>query len=64
MKITRAHGGGGKETDKLIREIITKNLSNPILDKLEDAAVLETGEKSVFSTDSFVVSPLFFPGVF
>jgi hydrogenase expression/formation protein HypE len=42
--------------------MIAKHLSNPLLDRLEDAAVVDTAEKSVFSTDSFVVSPLFFPG--
>ncbi len=62
MKITLAHGGGGREMNTLISDLIGKHLSNPVLDSFEDAAVVETGEKTVFSTDSFVVKPLFFPG--
>jgi len=62
MKITRAHGGGGRETEKLIHDIIVEYLGNPVLNSLEDAAVIPGGEELVFSTDSFVVSPLFFPG--
>ena len=62
MKITRAHGGGGRETESLIRGIIIEQLGNPVLNSMEDAAVVKGGDRIVFSTDSFVVSPLFFPG--
>lgn len=63
MKITSAHGGGGKMMNELIRDIFEKHFSNEILSRMEDAAVLSLpGSKVAFTTDSFVVSPLFFPG--
>ncbi len=63
MKITSAHGGGGKMMNELIRDIFEKHFSNEILSRMEDAAVLTLpGSKIAFTTDSFVVSPLFFLG--
>jgi hydrogenase expression/formation protein HypE len=63
MKITSAHGGGGKIMNELIHTIFEKNFSNEILSRMEDSAVLSvSGGKIAFTTDSFVVSPLFFPG--
>jgi hydrogenase expression/formation protein HypE len=62
MKITLSHGGGGRETKGLIDGLIKKHLSNPTLDRMEDAAILPLGSRLAFSTDSFVVKPLFFPG--
>jgi hydrogenase expression/formation protein HypE len=57
-----SHGSGGRLMNELIRELFLKNLGNPILDRLTDAAELELDSKSaVFTTDSFVVKPLFFP---
>jgi len=48
--------------NELIRELFLKNLGNPILDRLTDAAELELDSRNaVFTTDSFVVKPLFFP---
>lgn len=58
-RITLAHGGGGKKTEDIIRGIFQKYLNDPILAEMDDGAVLED---LVFSTDSFVVKPLFFPG--
>lgn len=46
----------------LVRELMLKKLSNPILDKLTDSALLRYKEKIAFSTDSFVVNPIKFPG--
>ena len=60
--ITLDYGSGGKKTSRLIEELIVPAMSNPALSELGDGAVLPGGEKLVFSTDSFVVSPLFFPG--
>ena len=60
--ITLDYGSGGKKTSRLIEESIVPALSNPMLSELGDGAILPGGEKLVFSTDSFVVSPLFFPG--
>ncbi len=60
--ITLDYGSGGKKTSDLIENLIVKNLNNSALSALGDGAVLKGSEKLVFSTDSFVVSPCFFPG--
>lgn len=62
MKITAAHGSGGKSTSELIEKIFAKHLSNPILDMMEDSAVVDASNKIAVTTDSFVVTPLFFKG--
>jgi hydrogenase expression/formation protein HypE len=63
MKITSAHGGGGKMMNELIKTIFEKNFSNEILNRMEDSAVLQLPVNRIaFTTDSFVVSPLFFKG--
>ena len=59
--ITIAHGNGGEENNELITNIFYKHFKNDILSKSEDAAVIENG-RLAFTTDSFTVSPLFFPG--
>ena len=61
-KILLAHGSGGKLSHDLIEEIIVPILSNPILNKLDDSAVFELGGRLAFTTDSYVVNPIFFPG--
>ena len=60
-QITLAMGNGGEENNELISKIFYKVFKNDILEKSEDAAVIHGGELA-FSTDSFTVSPLFFPG--
>ena len=61
--ITIAHGNGGEENNELITGIFYKHFKNDILSKSEDAAVLDVSQGSiVMTTDSFTVSPLFFPG--
>lgn len=60
--ITLDYGSGGKKTASLIEEIILPAFDNPALAPLGDGAVLKGADKIVCSTDSFVVSPLFFPG--
>ena len=63
MKIALRHGAGGEETSKLIHDIFAAHFQNEILNKMEDAAVLpEIQGIPVFTSDSFVVEPLFFPG--
>jgi hydrogenase expression/formation protein HypE len=57
--VTLAHGAGGTSTRKLVEGLFVEELSNPILDQLGDAAV---ADGLAFTTDSFVVKPLFFPG--
>jgi len=65
------HGSGGKLTADLIREVFLSRLGNPLLSGLEDQAILSmegpptfapAGLRLAFTTDSFVVRPLFFPG--
>ena len=62
MKITMAHGSGGKSSAQLMSDIFGKHFSNQVLDRMEDAAVLEVKGRIACSTDSFVVTPLVFKG--
>lgn len=57
--ITLAHGAGGKATQTLIEAVFLESFRNPMLEPLEDGAVTDG---LAFTTDSFVVTPLFFPG--
>ncbi len=62
-KILMAHGGGGQLTDSLIHDHILSRLGNDVLSPLGDSALLSVGREHIcFSTDSFVVKPLFFNG--
>jgi len=62
-RITLAHGAGGKATATLIEALFLEAFRNPLLEPLEDQAVFAVdGARLAFTTDSFVVSPLFFPG--
>lgn len=57
------HGSGGRLTAQLIRDVFLPAFDNECLRKLDDQAVLDIGGARVaFTTDSFVVTPLFFPG--
>ncbi|GGO17759.1 hydrogenase expression/formation protein HypE [Microbispora rosea subsp. aerata] len=61
--ITMAHGAGGKATQTLIEAVFLDAFRNPLLEPLEDGAVFGAGgARLAFTTDSYVVSPLFFPG--
>ena len=58
-----AHGGGGRLTQMLIERMFLPAFANPALEALHDGAILEVnGIRLAFSTDSFTISPLFFPG--
>ena len=62
-RITMSHGAGGKATQTLIEAVFLDTFRNPRLEQLEDAARLDIGgTRLAFTTDSYVVSPLFFPG--
>jgi hydrogenase expression/formation protein HypE len=64
-KITLSHGSGGKSTHNLIEGVIAPAFSNPMLDPMDDAATFTvngTDQRLAFTTDTYVVSPLFFPG--
>lgn len=57
------YGDGGKATKKLIEEVFYKHFKNPILAQNKDAAILQKCDgRMAFTTDSFVVKPLFFKG--
>ncbi len=61
--IVLGHGSGGKLTHQLIQKMILPSFSNPALEAQHDGAVLSIGGARVaFSTDSYVVNPIFFPG--
>ena len=61
-KILLAHGSGGKLAHDLVEKSFVKTLTNPFLDKLDDSAVFDLSGRLAFTTDSYVVSPIFFPG--
>ncbi|MDP3090494.1 MAG: hydrogenase expression/formation protein HypE [Nitrospira sp.] len=58
-----AHGGGGRLMQELIRDVFVRAFDNPMLAQLHDGATWPVAEGTLaFTTDSYVVSPLFFPG--
>jgi len=62
-EIVMGHGGGGKLSSELIEHLFLPAFGNDHLNQLRDSAILDLGEQRLaFSTDSFVVRPLFFPG--
>jgi hydrogenase expression/formation protein HypE len=62
-EITLAHGSGGKLSQELMQQIVLPEFHNELLDSLHDGAVFTAnGTRFAFSTDSYVVSPIFFPG--
>lgn len=62
-EITLGHGSGGLLSAQLIERLFLPAFGNPILERLDDQAVLEiAGARLAFTTDSYVVTPLFFPG--
>jgi hydrogenase expression/formation protein HypE len=63
-KILLSHGDGGIKTSELINNLILKYFNNKILNRLEDSAVISgiKNTKLAYTTDSFVVKPIFFPG--
>lgn len=61
-RIMMAHGSGGRLSHELISNLFRKYLGNPYLDQMNDATLLPGREQLAVTTDSFVVSPLFFRG--
>jgi len=62
-RILLAHGSGGQLSHELVERLFLKYFDNPILAQLDDAAVVRvSGLKLAFTTDSYVVKPIFFPG--
>jgi len=60
--ITLGHGSGGKLTNRLLDKTVFDIFKNDTIETRHDGAILPIGDKVVFSTDSFVISPIFFPG--
>jgi hydrogenase expression/formation protein HypE len=61
--IQLAHGGGGRQSQRLMEQVFLPLFDNPELRRLHDGALLEVGSRRIaFTTDSYVVRPLFFPG--
>jgi len=61
-RVLLSHGSGGKLSHDLIAKSFVSTLGNPILNKLDDSAVFELSGRLAFTTDSYTVSPIFFPG--
>ncbi|MBP1712474.1 MAG: hydrogenase expression/formation protein HypE [Deltaproteobacteria bacterium] len=62
-RILLAHGSGGELSHQLVDSLFAKNFQNPLLQPLDDSAVISAdGGKWAFTTDSYVVTPIFFPG--
>src|SRR5271166_6461662 len=62
-RIVLGHGSGGRLSAELLQEVFLPLFSNPVLDRLDDQAIFDIGGVRVaFTTDSFVVKPLFFAG--
>lgn len=57
-----AHGSGGKLSHELVERIFLPFLANAALNKLDDSAIFEASGRLAFTTDSYVVNPIFFPG--
>lgn len=62
-EIVLGHGSGGRLTHQLIEKLLLPQFNNPLLEPLHDGAILTlNGVKLAFTTDSYVVNPIFFPG--
>lgn len=61
-RISMVHGSGGAATSELIGAIFAKEFASDTLDKMEDSAVVEGAGRIAMTTDSFVVTPVTFPG--
>jgi hydrogenase expression/formation protein HypE len=62
-QIVLGHGSGGKLSSELIEKVFVSRFANPTIERMNDSALLEIdGTRLAFTTDSFVVTPIFFPG--
>lgn len=62
MIIRTVHGGGGRATQELVEKIFAKHFDSPVLKRMEDAAVIDVQGRIAMTTDSYVITPIFFPG--
>ena len=61
-EILLSHGSGGRLSHQLIDELLIAEFGNPILNRMDDSATFDFNGRLAFTTDSYVVSPIFFPG--
>jgi hydrogenase expression/formation protein HypE len=61
-RILLAHGSGGKLSHELVQRVFLPSLANPALNRLDDSAIIEATGRLAFTTDGYVVNPIFFPG--
>jgi hydrogenase expression/formation protein HypE len=61
-KVLMAHGSGGKLSHELVNRCFASRLNNQWLARMDDSAVIESEGRLAFTTDSYVVTPIFFPG--
>jgi hydrogenase expression/formation protein HypE len=61
-KVILAHGSGGRLSHDLIERHLVPHLKNPILSRMDDCAALDLNGRIAFTTDSYVIKPVFFPG--
>lgn len=61
-KVILAHGSGGRPGHELIERHLMPYIGNPVLDKMDDSATFEMNGRIAFTTDSYVIKPVFFPG--
>ncbi len=61
-KILLAHGSGGKLSHDLVEKGFLPSFDNPLLSRLDDSAVFDASGRLAFTTDSYIVTPIFFPG--
>lgn len=62
QKISMVHGSGGRATGELIESLFARAFSSDILNQMEDSAVVPVTGRIALTTDSFVVTPVEFPG--
>jgi hydrogenase expression/formation protein HypE len=63
QEVVLAHGSGGKLSQRLLQSVVLPRFQNELLAPLHDGAIFELdGSRLAFSTDSYVISPIFFPG--
>lgn len=61
-KVILAHGSGGRLSHDMIERLLMPHLANPVLDRMDDSAVIELKGRIAFTTDSYIIKPVFFPG--
>jgi hydrogenase expression/formation protein HypE len=61
-RVILAHGSGGRLSHDLIERHLVPHLKNPILSRMDDSAALDLNGRIAFTTDSYVIKPVFFPG--